>query len=923
MQSTKTNKRKLVPFRNCEPTSMVQVADGSVAPAPPPSAGIEVVAAAAGHALVDDSVTADGPQSPGKKLLHTVVTRARRSGLRLALVIIFVFGLASLVLTARSTSLSRVWRHSISGARSSLEGGAGLLRSATRTVVPVLVRHRDDDESSSSNDRRTKPNELRSAAAPPVRYALLRVIGNALPPRHDPARTLQNLRFILEHEELEDAAELTRHWVLNRILDPDVLAQLKALLREFDAPFTEIPFELAAYAQCPYRVVIEDEGVDRVHALPAATDAGATPTKGAWGTVQEVSEILDAKNRYALGVNAARNVMLTLGRQLGARWILPWDQNAFLRDEAWRRIKTDLTYQDRLSPAPHALKYFLVPMDRLTHENDVVLTSAYRANPWEEPQLIFRADATERFDERFRYGKRDKVSLLVRLRVPGVWTQWGWSAWERKRTFDNISSDIDGVSVPQTGYAVRLYSGVPGLEAEDQAAAYWRELKRGEGVISVLHNLEARVMRDLFVFSSAHWRVYDMHALSTMQALYRTKGSRGPLRQLTQDATDALVTHTRQRWTVTSNTPLGPFNHSNFFANYVDAPTAQDDAQLIRDMAYNVTALALAWQVTGESRFADSALSALDVWCANESTAMEPVLDFADLSRAGFEAGDSASWVGAASGIRHTAVLPILLDAMRILFSAPVATATAEATVTVTASPEPLALPVKTRIVAWVERLYHYVRTSEHALTKYRAAPSLYGLQYDLQVAAMAAFLNDSQTFRYTLGTLQGRLVTMVDAHGQLLPPLGIAQDAYELLSLATWGQALDAAQQLNMTTHLLQFDLTPDRKEETVSAAGGLLCRLVTAHIPCCQDPLARSSRDGIGAPLEPEGACVTLLQTASPAQLFIYQRLVRHALPVCGAFRSLASCTSLAEVAVTLEELPTDELRRFQLAPYPHLLR
>ncbi|TYZ65879.1 hypothetical protein PybrP1_010817 [[Pythium] brassicae (nom. inval.)] len=898
---------------------MVQVADGSVAPAPP-GAGVVVVAADRNApVVVDDSTAPDGPLSPGKKLLRRVATRARRSGLRLALGVIFVFGLGSLALTARNASFSRVWHSSVSGARSSLAGGAGLLRSATRTVVPVLVHHHRDEDpqqdsaaaDDSSSDSRKPSSELRSAADP-VRYALLRVIGNALPPRHDPARTLQNLRFILEHERLGDAAELARHWVLNRILDPGVRAQLTALLREFGAPFTEIPFELAAYAQCPYRVVIEDEGVDRAHAPPG--------DKGEWATVQELSELMDAKNRYALGVNAARNAMIEIGRGLGARWILPWDQNAFLTDEAWHHIKTDLTYQDKLTAAAAAaaapptpeLKYFLTPMDRLTQENDVVLTPAYRANPWEEPQLIFRADAAERFDERFRYGKRDKVALLVRLRVPGVWTQWGWSPWERRRTFDNVSRDIDGVTVPQTGYVVRLYSGVPGLEVEDKAAAYWRELKRGEGIISVLHGLEARVMRELFAFSPAHLRVYDAHALRAMATLYADKGSRGPLRQLTQDATAALITHARRGWTVTSNAPLDPLNRTTVFANDVDAPEAHDDAQLLRDMAYNVTALALVWQVTGEPRFAAAALDALDAWCVNQSTAMEPTLDFADMSRA---AGGSDR-VGAASGIRHTSVLPILLDAMRLLFSAgPVSPTTAGEKEK--ASQAPLGPTAKTRIVAWVERLYHYVRTAEHPLAQFRAAPSLYGLQYDLQVASMAAFLNDSQTFRYTLGTLQGRLVTMVDERGQLPPAPGVAQAAYEMLSLAAWGQALDAAQQLNMTTHLLQFDLTPDRKEETVSTAGGLLCRMVAAQIPCCRDPLA----DGGAA--EAEGACVTLLQRAAPVHLFIYRRLVRHALPVCAALRALASCSSLAAVAVALDDVPTDELRRYSLAPYPHLLR
>lgn len=55
----------------------------------------------------------------------------------------------------------------------------------------------------------------------PPTYMLVRAIGNALPPRHDPARSLQNLRFTLEYERLKDD-ELSTHWLLNRLADEEV-----------------------------------------------------------------------------------------------------------------------------------------------------------------------------------------------------------------------------------------------------------------------------------------------------------------------------------------------------------------------------------------------------------------------------------------------------------------------------------------------------------------------------------------------------------------------------------------------------------------------------------------------------------------------------------------------------------------------------
>lgn len=236
---------------------------------------------------------------------------------------------------------------------------------------------------------------------------LVRAIGNALPPRHDPSRALQNLRFILEHEKLDVAT----HWVLNRLADDHVARQFRELLAEFDAPYTELPLRLEQYAQAPFNVVVEDHGVDRVHEDPRDDDE--------WTKHQDINAIYASKNRYALGINVARNVMLDIARQSGARWLLPWDQTCFLTQEAWGQIKRDL---DNAAPDQ---KYFMSFMDRLTEENDVIFSPGFKVDPWEEPQIIFRNDSVERFDEQLRYGQRDKAALLIRLQVSGVWNGWG------------------------------------------------------------------------------------------------------------------------------------------------------------------------------------------------------------------------------------------------------------------------------------------------------------------------------------------------------------------------------------------------------------------------------------------------------------------------------------------------------------------
>jgi hypothetical protein len=298
---------------------------------------------------------------------------------------------------------------------------------------------------------------------------------------------------------------------------------------------------------------------------------------------------------------------------------------------------------------------------------------------------------------------------------------------------------------------------------------------------------------------------------------------------------------------------------------------------------------------------------------------MLPLLDFADLSFEGVQSGNPEYWTGGASGVRHTVILPMLLDTMRMLFfhapESPAAVDEGKASFRVPNA-------TRTQLISWIQELYTHLKTSVHARTLFHVSTSLYGLQYDLQMAAMAAFLDDPLEYRYTLGTMQGRLLTMLDSAGNLVVPIGVAKQPYMLLSLATWGIALDVAQQLNMTSHLLHFDMTSDGREETTSN-NGLLCRMVERQIPCCERPTGEdASGNRIPTTAEDEGGrCVKLLQDARPVQLFIYQRIVRHAISECAALKALTSCTSLAAMEIGSETLSAGELSHYQLPPYPFL--
>ncbi|GMG17846.1 unnamed protein product [Phytophthora fragariaefolia] len=715
---------------------------------------------------------------------------------------------------------------------------------------------------------------------------LVRAIGNALPPRHDPTRALRNLRFFLEHEQL-DSDELATHWVLNRLADAQVARQFRELLAEFDAPYTELPLQLEQYARAPFNVIVEDHGEDRVHM--------ELPDDDQWTRNQDVNAIYASKNRYALGINAARNMMLDIARESGARWLLPWDQTCFLTKDAWGQIKHDL---DNAAPDQ---KYFMAFMDRLTQENEVVLSPEFKADPWEEPQIIFRNDSVERFDEQLRYGQRDKAALLVRLQVNGVWNGWGWSSWEQQRTYANLSKDVSGPdAVPSTGYVIRLYSGLESaVEANTASAGFWREIRRAKGVVKVLDKLEERVMVELLDYRPDKVLVYDEALLHRYKEQFNTEEGKQTISNLLADADRAL--EVSKPWKVTSNEALDPEHDPQIFANYYDRDDGvSDDGELIQDMAYNTTALALAWSLTGDKQYVIQASTFLEAWCHDPSSLMRATLEYADMSYQKLLTNTAGNTKGSVMGIRHTAVIPMLLDAIRLLN-----------TTSINSSEGVLPHDLSDKIVRWTRDLFGSLQ-SESARYTFRWSPGLFAMLYDIQVAALGAFLNDSKLLRYTLGTIHGRLMTMMSPEEKLLVPTGVATKPYTLLMLSTWGFAADLAQRYGLSRHLFQFDLTRDRREERVNEEGGLLCRFIGHSVPCCQaEATSRASAH----------QCVRALQHVDEAQLFVYSRIVRQAVEQCPILRKRPSCASLARIEPNFKTLSAHEMSRYLLPPYPFL--
>ena len=305
----------------------------------------------------------------------------------------------------------------------------------------------------------------------PDTFVLYRIIGNDLPPRHRVGQGLANLRFVLDNEP--DLPGCRKRWVVNRIVDPEMEQRIIALLDEHGAEYLHIPFDPAVYRTIGWR--FRDFALpgftyrDEFHALPPTEQQRA------------LDVVYHDKNLYVMNNNGARNAALREGRGV-AKWVLPWDGNCYLTRQAWDQITEAVTAR------PH-LKYFTVPMARVL-DNEVLLRPNPQVDPVEEPQIIFRRDAAEEFDENARYGRCPKVELLRRLGVAGPWENWCRGRWDPPPA--PLAAEAGQVGT--AGWVARLYSGQRTLE-ENITQRGWRRM---EAVRDCIDRVDATLAAEHF-----------------------------------------------------------------------------------------------------------------------------------------------------------------------------------------------------------------------------------------------------------------------------------------------------------------------------------------------------------------------------------------------------------------------------------------
>lgn len=86
---------------------------------------------------------------------------------------------------------------------------------------------------------------------------------------------------------------------------------------------------------------------------------------------------------------------------------MPFDGNCYLSHNGFEEIRSQL---DKFGKDT---KYFVVPMTRLLNNSVLLNNLDERPKTPEEPQIIFRYDATEEYNLNMRYGRRSKVCLNI------------------------------------------------------------------------------------------------------------------------------------------------------------------------------------------------------------------------------------------------------------------------------------------------------------------------------------------------------------------------------------------------------------------------------------------------------------------------------------------------------------------------------
>ncbi len=596
-------------------------------------------------------------------------------------------------------------------------------------------------------------------------FVLYRILGNDLPPRHKAGQTLANLRFLLNHEPRFENCE--KRWVVNRIVDPEQEKTILETLDQHDQAYFRIPFELDEYR-------LQEWDFDTFPRSDFFLNGGYEKMTE-YSQQRAEAHVRRHKNRYAINNNGARNAALRDGRGR-AKWVLPWDGNCFLTADAWAEIVNGILR------APY-LKYFTVPMAR-TLDNSDLLQVDYQPEAADEPQILFRKDAAEEFDEQFPYGRRPKIELFHRLGVSGKWDRWGDDKWDLRRPLFSEEAGAFG----STGWVSRLFSGQEELEGSNIVDMRSRGVARITAVNAMLDQLDQKAAK--VIFDPSKLTAYDEDKILALKSAPASSPKGKVLSRLQQEADLALQ---RGPYSVVDKLSLPPsgdkhdyFNPAPYYwpnpntpnglplvfkdgeripgTGLYDPESDNFDRTRLQRLFDDTTVLALAWKATGELKYAEHAAQHIRHWFISEDSQMNPHLQYAQANP--MDESESSG----KSGLIEMKDLYFFLDAVRLLEQSGC-----------------FGKADRTSFNNWLTSYLDWLLTSDQGIAE-RKSRNNHGTCFDLQTASIAAYLGDQTLLQATFRTSRERLMTQFELDGTQPHELTRTQTAhYCCFNLQSW----------------------------------------------------------------------------------------------------------------------------------------
>lgn len=574
----------------------------------------------------------------------------------------------------------------------------------------------------------------------PDTFVLYRIIGNDLVPRHRKGQSRENLKFILNNES--ELGGCQKRFVVNRIVDPEEEEGIISLLQDFGMPYIYIPFNEDEYRLCSW----DTEGVPAKYAPNTKLYASLDPV---WqGEIQ--MRLYRYKNNYVMNNNGARNVALRDGRQR-AKWVLPWDGNCFVTPDAWESIRSSVTSNPEL-------RYHLVPMARML-DNTKLLNPGFKPQATEEPQILFRHDASLEFNPEFCYGRRPKVELFWRLGVPGKWDDWPIRPWDLP--CPDYATEVGQYG--EGGWVARLFSGKAELEKHKSHSAWVERGKtRVSAVTSFLDHLDAKLdgsslnpQRPVFANEKALSQKVDERLFRQLKmAADKVLGS-GPYSvvdktSLPPSGDNRDYWHPAPYyWPNPLRIPGLPYVRRDGkrvpgTRLYEPGSDKYDRTRLQRlfDNSYILALASRMLGVEGEG-YGTHAAELVRHWFLNPDTAMNPHLKYAQV-RTGHGRNQ-----GNCSGIIEMKDLYYFLDAVRLL-----------------RRDKFLSDDDYSGFQDWLEQYLLWLRESKQGRAEFTEANN-HGVYYDLQIASIYTFLGREQLLMKVLRDSRYRIIKHFDGEGR------------------------------------------------------------------------------------------------------------------------------------------------------------